>query len=153
MAQVQLPKIRRKVLGDQLFARLSALPGPQAVTVYRGEVDPKPPTMPDSDRVAPYVVLFDGSGPTNLEPDLGGQNEDLRWTPQITVAAGFPADCTQLVDRVCSWVYRWTPVVTGLSAGPLEPPPGYDPGQVRPDRTVSPIRYFLPMQWQLDITG
>lgn len=151
MTQVQLPRIRRKVLGDQLFGRLEAMPGP-AVTVYRGEVPDGPPTLPDSDRIAPYVVVFDGTGPNDLEPDLAGQNEDLRWTPQITVAAAFSPDCTQLVDRVFAWVHRWSPVLTGVAAGPLVPPPGFDPGGPRPDRTVSPIRFFVPLQWRLDLT-
>jgi hypothetical protein len=152
VTQLQLPNIRRKVLGDQLELRLRALPGPSALTVYRGEVPDHPPTMPDSDRVAPYVVLFDGAGPTDLEPDVAGQNEDLAWRPQITIAAGFSPDCTQLVDRVCAWVYRWSPVLEGVAADRLEPLPGFDPGPVRPDRTVSPIRFFLPTQWQLVVT-
>jgi hypothetical protein len=157
--QVVLPPIRRKVLGDQLYARLKALPGPTPVTVYRGEVDDHPPLALDaagqadpSGRVAPYVVLFDGTGTPDLEPDLAGRNEDLRWSPQITVAAGWSPDCTQLVDQVCAWVYRWAPVLEGASAGGLEPPPGFDPGPPRADRTVTPVRFFVPLQWQLDVT-
>lgn len=159
MTAIQLPRIRRKVLGDLLFARLQALPGPTSVTVYRGEVPEHPPVARDaasgpdpSGRVAPYVVLFDGAGPTDLEPDLGGQNEDLLWSPQITIAAGFSPDCAQLVDQVCAWVYRWSPAIPGLSAGRLEPPDGFDPGVVRPDRTVSPPRFFLNTQWRLVVT-
>jgi len=159
VSQVLLPPIRRKVLGDQLEARLKALPGPTPVTVYRGEVPDHPPVALDaagaedpSGRVAPYVVLFDGTGVPNLEPDLAYRNEDLRWSPQITVAAGWSTDCTQLVDRVCAWVYRWQPVITGTSAGFLEPPPGFDPGSPRPDRTVTPVRFFVSTQWRIDIT-
>jgi hypothetical protein len=152
VTQLELPKIRRKVLGDQLEARLKALPGAPAVKVYRGEVPDHPPRMPDSDRVEPYVVFFDGAGATNLEPDLAYRNEDLSWSPQITIAAGFSPDCAQLVDRVCAWVYRWSPVLEGVAAGMLQPPPGFDPGPVRPDRTVTPIRFFLPTQWQLVVT-
>lgn len=171
MSQVQLPKIRRKVLGDQLEARLLLLPGAPVVTLYRGEVsaagrrppvagDPgQPPLLLDalgnpdpSGRVAPYVVLFDGTGPTDLEPDLAGMNEDLRWTPQTTVVAGFSPDCAQLVDRVCAWIYRWSPSLPGVAAGRLETPPGYDAGPPRPDRQVSPPRFFVPLQWRLDLT-
>lgn len=152
MTQLELPKIRRKTLGDQLETRLKALPGVPAVTVYRGEVPEHPPTLPDSDRVASYVVMFDGTGAVNLEPDLAYTNEDLAWAPQTTVAAAFSADCIQLVDRVCFWLYHWSPVVTGVAAGRLEPPPGYDPGPPRPDRTVTPIRFFVPLQWRLDLT-
>jgi hypothetical protein len=152
VTQVQLPKIRRKVLGDQLQQRLDQLPGAPTVTVYRGEVPTSPPVLPDSDRIAPYVVLFDGTGPVNLEPDLAGVNEDLRWTPQITVAAAFSPDCAQLVDRVFAWVHRWSPVIENVAAGGLVPPPGFDPGGPRADRQVSPPRFFVPLQWQLDLT-
>jgi hypothetical protein len=120
VTQLQLPKIRRKVLGDQLFARLRRCPGADSGdgVPRRG---PRAPagaldaaSGPDpSGRVAPYVVLFDGAGPTNLEPDLAGQNEDLRWSPQITIAPGSPRTASQLVDRVCAWVYRWSPVIPG----------------------------------------
>lgn len=173
MSQLLLPKVRRKPLGDLLEARLVALPGPTPVTVYRGEVTaagrrpqidgdtgPHPPLaldaagQPDrSGRVAPYVVLFDGSGTTQLEPDLAYANEDLRWTPTITIAAGFSQDCAQTIDRVCAWIYRWQPVITGLSTGFLEPPDGFDPGTPRPDIKAAPIRYFVSTSWQLDVTA
>lgn len=166
MTQVQLPRIRRKVLGDQLLQRLLALPGNPTVAVYRGEVSKTgarpqlpvdtrshPPLMPDvPDVIAPYVVLFDGTGATGLEPGLGYCGEDLRWSPQVTVAAGFAEDCLQTVDRVCAWLYRWQPVISGVGVGVLEPPPGFDPGPPRPDRTVTPSRFFVPLQWQLDAT-
>lgn len=165
MTQLQLPRIRRKVLGDQLIARLVALPGPPTVAVYRGGVSKQgrrpqdaasvdPPMLgdPTPDVVAPYVVLFDGTGPTNLEPDLAYANEDLRWTPTITIAAGFSDDCVQTIDRVCSWIYRWRPVITGVNTGMLEPPPGFDPGTPRPDVKVSPNRFFVSTSWQLDVT-
>lgn len=164
MTQLQLPRIRRKVLGDQLVDRLIALPGLPTVVVYRGQVSAAgrrpqtpgsvdPPMMPDvPDVVAPYVVLFDGTGATNLEPDLAYANEDLRWAPTITIAAGFVEDCVQTIDRVCSWIYRWRPVVEGVNAGFLEPPDGFDPGTPRLDRTVSPPRFFVSTSWQLDVT-
>lgn len=171
MAAAVLPAIRRKVLGDLLEARLIALPGDPAVTVFRGEVSEAgrrpyvpnagdhPPLLktaagePDpSRRVAPYVVLFDGAGPSDLEPSVCGGHEDLRWTPSITIAAGFSPDCAQTIDRVCAWVDGWAPVVGGLSFGRLVPPPGFDPGPVRPDKTVSPVRFFVSTSWLLDVT-
>jgi hypothetical protein len=152
MVAPTLPAIRRKVLGDQLETRLRALPGDPHVTVYRGEVPKSPPRVPDSDRVAPYVVLFDGTGLKDLEPSLCGTHEDLRWTPSITIAAGFPLDCIQTIDRVYAWVFRWSPTVNGLAFGQLIPPPGFDPGPPRNDTTVSPVRFFVSTSWQLDAT-
>lgn len=164
MTAVQLPAIRRKVLGDQLVARLVALPGSPSIVVYRGSVTragrrPQvdgsidPPLIPDvADVVAPYVVVFDGTGTTDLEPDLADANEDLRWTPQTTVAAGFDEDCIQAVDRVFAWLNRWSPSIPGVSAGRLRVVPGFDAGPPRPDTTVKPARFFVPLQWQLDLT-
>lgn len=154
MTAPMLPPIRRKALGDLLLARLKTIVGDPTITVYRGEV-PKPgdiPRTPDSDRVAPYVVLFDAGGPTDLEPGLCGQNEDMAWRPQLTIAAGFSPDCAQTVDRVCEQIYRWSPVISGLACGPLVPLPGFDPGSIRRDDTVSPPRFFLATQWQLIAT-
>jgi hypothetical protein len=158
VTQVQLPVIRRQVLGDLLEARVRALPGTPVLTVFRGEAgDPPVKTHADesedaSRRVASYVVVFDGTGPMDIEAGLGRCGEQLRWTPQVTVAAGFTDDCIDAVDRVCAWLYGWSPIVPGVAAGPLEPPPGFDPGPPRPDRTVTPIRFFVPLLWRLDLT-
>lgn len=159
MTQLQLPKIRLKVLGDQLEQHLRTMPGPPPVTVYRGEVAGTPPVMvtdgvPDpSGRVAPYVVLFDGTGARDHEPALDPTcAEELRWTPQITVAAGFTEDCTQTLDRVLAWIRPWRPVIDEVASGMLTFPPGYDPGPARPDRSVTPIRFFVPVLLRLDLT-
>lgn len=150
--------IRRKVLGDMLEGHLRtglvAGPGVPAVSVYRGEV-PKgePPLLPDdSGRIGPYVVLFDGVGTPDIEPDLAGQNVDLRWSSQMIVGAGWQADCSATVDRICDLVYRWSPSIPGLAAGRTEPPPGYDPGPLRRNDSVSPPRWWTPLQWRLDVT-
>jgi hypothetical protein len=97
-------------------------------------------------------VVFDGTGSVDLEPPLQPCGEQLRWTPQVTVAAGFTGDCIDAVDRVYAWLYGWSPSIPQVSAGRLEPPPGFDPGPPRPDRTVQPIRFFVPLQWRLDLT-
>lgn len=167
MTQVQLPKIRRKVLGDQLADRLLALPGVPTVTVYRGQVSAKtrwpqvpgsvdPPLLPNQPAaaglIAPYVVLFSGVGSDDLEVALSRCDEQLRWTPQTTIAAGTEADCLQSVDRVSAWLRDWQPVLAGVSSGLLIQPPGFDPGPVRPDQNVKPVRWFVPLQWQLDLT-
>lgn len=163
MTQIQLPTIRRKVLGDQLLAHLRAMPGAPVVTIYRGEVPTHPPVLKQtngsdndaSGRVAPYAVLFDGTGTTDLEPALQRCGESLRWTPQITVAAGFAPDCIQAVDRVYSWACYWSPSIPGVAAGQMEPPARFDPGPPRPDRTLPsewPPRFFVPLFWQLDLT-
>lgn len=149
--------IRRKVLGDlfedHLTAGLVAGPGAPKVWVYRGEVPSDHQLLPDeSGRIAPYVVLFDGVGSPDIEPDLGGQNVDLRWSCQMIVGAGFQVDCSATVDRIYDLAFRWSPAVPGLAAGRMAPPPGYDPGPLRRNDSVSPPRWWTPLQWRLDVT-
>lgn len=157
MTQVQLPLIRRQVLGDELEQHLMALPGVPPVTVYRGEAGDPPVkqtggTDDPSRRVAPYVVLFDGTGSIDIEAGLERGGEQLRWTPHVTVAAGFSADCVDAVDRVYAWLCYWSPSLPGVAAGQLEPPPGYDPGPPRRTAGVAPPRWWVPLQWRLDVT-
>jgi hypothetical protein len=73
------PSIRRKVLGDQLEAHDCArCPGRPRSRSTAARSPTSTPGAEDragdddpSGRVAPYVVLFDGTGPTDLEPALG----------------------------------------------------------------------------------
>lgn len=149
--------IRRKVLGDlfekHLRTGLVAGPGFPEVSVYRGEVPKDIPLLPESGRIAPYVVLFDGVGRPDIEPDLAGVNVDLRWSAQMIVGAGWQADCSATVDRICDLAYRWSPVIPGIAAGRMEPPPGYDPGPLRRNDSVSPPRWWTPLQWRVDVTA
>lgn len=147
MAGQVLPVIRRKVLGDQLEARLDAMPGPPSVRIHRGRVV----NEPDGSAALPYAVLFDGVGRPENEPSLTREGEELAWDPQITVAAAHAADCAQTVDRVCAWLRFWQPVLVGVNAGFLTLPDGFR-AVVRPDPTVTPLRYFAPLPWRLDLT-
>lgn len=156
---VELPKIRAKVLGDQLVDRLNLMPGRPVVKVYRGEITGALPVrivggQPDkSGRVDPYVVVFDGTGTDEIEAGLARVcDEQLRWTPGVTIGAGFSEDCIQTYDRVKAWLRPWRPVLADVSAGFLTLPDGYDPGPPRPDRTVAVPRFFIPLQFRLDLT-
>jgi hypothetical protein len=145
--------IRRKVLGDLFEARMKLLTG---VTIYRGEIPTDPPAIPDdpSGRVAPYVVIFGSAGSPDIDPDLGDENDDLLWTAHLICSAGWEADAQQLIDRIHSHIYRWSPTTTGgVSFGRLRPPPGYDPGPVRCNETVKPPRFWSPLQYQLPLTA
>lgn len=159
MSPAGLPAIRRKLIGDQIEALLRTLTD---VTYYRGEVPDAPPLIETdgitdpSGRVAPYVVQFTGSGTpyVNAERDVADTHDDLTAVHQVTCVAGYEADCLHLVDQVDHLLRRWTPTAPGLAFGRLTPPPGYDPGQPRRDNTLqgSPPRYFVPLQYRLDVT-
>lgn len=142
--------IRAQLLTDVVFAQLGTLTG---ITWYRSEVPDQPPREPDSDRVAPYGVLYPFPGHPGPGGDLAGQSDDLDYTFQVTVAAGFSADCERAVDRTHQLLFRWTPTIAGIVLGQLVPPPGYDPGPVRIDRTISPPRFSVPLQYRLTATA
>lgn len=141
--------IRSQLLTDAVLIRLRTLTN---VAVYRSEVVDVPPLLPGSDRVGPYIVLY--PFPANPGPggDLAGVSDDLDYTCQVTCAAGFSADCEYLVDRTHTLMYRWTPTVAGIVLGQFIPPPGYDPGPVRIDRTIAPPRFSVPLQYRLTAT-
>jgi hypothetical protein len=141
--------IRAQSITDAVMTRLQTLAG---ITWYRSEVPDTPPRIPNSDRVAPYGVLYPFPGNPGPGGDLAGLADDLDYTCQITVAAGFSADCEFAVDRTHNYMYRWAPTVSGIVVGQFVPPPGYDPGPVRIDRTIAPPRFSVPLQYRLTAT-
>ncbi|WGX98726.1 hypothetical protein [Nocardioides sp. L-11A] len=156
-----MSSIRRLVLAQQVDARLRAMPGLPAVELYAGEI-PKPPPMltipgtstPDpSGRVAPYVVVFGGIGRPVVEPDVARCADELDWPVHLICVAPFRDDVLALVDRVHSWLFRWSPVVNGVAVGVLEPPLGYEPPPPRRLDTVQPVRFEVPLQYRLTATA
>lgn len=111
------------------------------------------PLQPNSGgRAAPYWVLTPGLGSPGSELDLGDTTVDVDWLIQVTCAAGNTDDLTLLVDRVHVALFRWAPTVSGLVCGPFKPPPGYRP-EVQTDRSVTPHRPFVPLQYVAPITA
>lgn len=142
--------IRSQIITDAIVQRLNTIPG---VKIYRVEVEDQPPRMVDSDRVAPYAVLYPFPGNPGPGGDLGNTSDDLDYTCQITVAAGFATDCEAAVDKVHQKMYLFTPTIAGVVLGQLIPPPGYDPGPIRIDRTITPPRSSLPLQYRCVVTA
>ncbi|MCL8026313.1 hypothetical protein [Nocardioides bruguierae] len=125
------------------------LPGLEATTPT------DPPTKSDRDRrVRPYAVLYPGAGTPGSETSLAECDDDLDAPFTVTVAAGDAEDLLAAIDRVHAALHRWAPGRldrdgTPFTAGPLRVPPGYDPGPLRQDRDVQPVRLFLPLAYQL----
>jgi len=148
-----VPSLRAQLITDSVQARAQTLSG---VTVYRSEVEDNPPRLSGDDRVAPYLVLYPFPGNPGPAGDLGDTAVDLDYTFQATCVAGYSRDCEHLVDLVHPLYFCWTPTVTGLGPsqiGTFKPPPGYDPGPVRIDRTISPPRFSVPLQYRLTATA
>jgi hypothetical protein len=103
-------------------------------------------------RVEPYWVFHPGGGDPEIERDLADCAVELDWAFQVTCGAGFVEDLQALVDRVNVALFRWVPLVDGLVCGPLRPPPGFRPPLLL-DRTVSPHRPYMPLQFTSLITA
>ena len=134
-----------RILRDAVLARLELVTN---VKVYDGRVrqDDPPDEIPGSGGVVrPYCVLYAGGGRGYSDRIVGGSSA-LSWSPQVTVAAGYAADCTAAVDRVRA---QLTDQVLSISDGVT----GYlrevaDTGTVRVDEQVSPARFYVPMIFQ-----
>lgn len=151
------PVISRRQLTELTLARARALV--PSATVYDAEVPDHPPLMQlatgasdPSGRVAPYVVVYPWAGRPTGEADLADCYVDLVYGIQLTCAAGFRADLDHLVDTIHGGFFRWAPVITGVHVGGFRPPEGFDPGPHRRDDTVSPPRFWTPLQYQLTAT-
>lgn len=142
--------IRSQLITNSVEAQLNTVAG---LKVYRAEVPDQPPRMVDSDRVAPYAVLYPFPGNPGPGGDLGNVSDDLDYTCQVTVAAGFVQDCEAMVDKVHNKMYLFTPTVAGAVLGQMIPPVGYDPGPIRIDRTITPPRSSLPLQYRCVATA
>lgn len=111
-----------------------------------GDVDP-------SGRVAPYVVYFGGTGGAIAGgEDLAETHQDLTHTLLLHAAGPYRRDVLNLVDAVTTLFYRWTPTIDGCSCSQLKPPPGYDAGAPRYNDTIQPPRYWLPMQYVVNVS-
>lgn len=139
---------RQQLVTDAVIARLATT----GFIVYRAEVATTVPVQPATGRIAPYLVAYPFGKAGGPDPDLGDSTNDLTYTVQVTCVAGFSADTEYVVDQVNGILNRWTPTVTGMVCGTLRPPPGYDPGPVRPDYTVTPPRFWVPLQYRTTVT-
>lgn len=143
--------IDRAVLTTVARVQLDTVTG---ATKWLGEPSSPLPLVPRSDgRVQPYVILWPSPGTPSAEQNMADTSVDLDWLIQITCAAGYLADLLALVNRVDAAFYRWQPVIDGYACGPFKPPTGYDPGPARLDRSVTPHRPFLPLQYRTTITA
>lgn len=139
--------VSRKDLAELVHANLV----PIGVSLYDAETEllTTPPVIPGDSygRVQPYVVELPGAGAPDDEEDLAATLIGVGWTFQLTCAAGRLGDLLQLVDAVTARFERWSPTIPGLSVGFCRQL--NDPGPARPDKSVTPTRYVLPLQYVL----
>lgn len=120
-----------------LIAANAANPGTR-VDVFVGE----PKAVMDSDqRAHAYNAIFPSPGQLSLvDQDLGGHGGPRDWRFQVIAAGGDVARCIKAVQRAQDTLVDVR----------LDPTTGIvredgDPGVIRPDNTVSPVRWFVPL--------
>lgn len=111
--------------------------------VYDGEIrqDDPPPLIPGSDRVLPYAVLYAGAGRGDSDR-LVGHPSFLDWSGQITVAAGYAADCLAAVDRIRAALVGRTLTLPDGRTGYVREIADL---QIRVDEQVRPPRHWVPL--------
>lgn len=142
--------IDRKILADAVEARLRDQLAD--IVGYQGEAVDVPLAAGGDGRVVPYWVLHVSPGTPTDQLDLADTVVDLDWGFQITCAGGASADVQALMSDVDAVIFRWRPVLAGLVCGPCKPPLGFDPGPIRLDRSVTPHRPVVPLQYVTRIT-
>jgi hypothetical protein len=143
-------QIDRKLLADAVEARLhDQLPD---VVGYQGEAIDVPLAEGGDGRVVPYWVLHVSPGGPTAEQDVADTVVDLEWPFQITCAGGTEADVQALLSDVDAAIFRWRPTVGDLVCGPCKPPFGFTGVSIQRDRSVTPHRPFVPLQYVTTIT-
>jgi hypothetical protein len=142
--------ITRKTLVDAVMTRLDTVTN---AVGWLGEPDTPLPLLGDGRTVGPHWVLYPSPGTPTDELDLADTVIDLDWLFQVTCVAGDPMDLLPLVGRVDAALYRWRPTIEGVTTGAFRPPSGFDPGQMRVDDSVTPHRFYLPMQYRCIVSA
>lgn len=161
----------RRDLAAAVLARLRAMPTPagaMGLQVFRGEIDADLARVPyadpadgTSDRVGPYVVLYDAPGApgtpaAGLEADLADRHEDRTTLLTLTVAAGYRDQALAAIDAVHAQLHRWTPPTDpagpSVAWSPLRVPPGYQPS-LDVDQQVQPPRHYAVLQYRTHVTA
>lgn len=130
------------VLSDQVFTAIDAV---NNLKVYDGDIpaDDPPPTWSATDkRVKGYAVLYGGAG--RLYPTrLCDTPADTTITFQVTCVGGDRRQTLWVVKQV-----RTKLTGVEMAGGVITEP--FDPGPVRRDDDVTPVRLFVPLLFRID---
>lgn len=146
------PQVDRLLLLQTVETRLATLPATTPLTMGYVEKPARVPTISPEGHVQRYWVLHPFWGFPGREQDLEESTRSLEWTFQVTAAAAFKRDCLALAYDVDALLHMWEPATPAHSWGALRPPEGYDPGPPREDDDVTPIRWYLPLQYRTRVT-
>lgn len=129
-----------RTTADEVHELLDAIDN---LLLFRGKVGAVP--MGDDGTVDAYATAYYGAGAPRTTR-LGGRPRNLDWGFQVTCAGGDDVKALWCVDEVRA-ALTGKRVTNGTRTGLL-----YeigDPGPIREDRSISPSRYYLPLDFGL----
>ena len=117
---------------------------PIRVDVFVGE----PKAVMDSDqRAHAYLAIFPSPGALSLaDQNVGGGGGPRDWRFQVTAAGGDIARCLKAVQRAQD---ELVDIRLDDTTGIVRE--DGDPGVIRPDTSVSPIRWFVPLLFVVEL--
>jgi len=117
---------------------------PTRVDVFVGE----PKAVMDSDaRAHAYLAIFPSPGVLSLaDQDLAGHGGPRDWRFQVTAAGGDVARCIKAVQRAQDVLVD---VRLDDTTGIVRE--DGDPGAIRPDTTIAPVRWFVPLLFVVEL--
>lgn len=140
-----LPSVR--TLADDVWATLGGTAGQAftagVVNLYRGNVTATVPLDGDGS-VHAYAVLYAGAGAIPAARRVGGRPRNLGWSFQVSCVGGDDTRLLWCVDQIRGRL-------TGQKVGGAVVREVGDPGPLREDTSITPYRYFLPLDFGLSI--
>lgn len=131
-----------RTTADEVQQLLAAIPN---LIVFRGAVGDVP--LEKDGTVKAYAVAYYGGG-QGFRPRLGGKPRHLAWSVQVTCAGGDDVKALWAIDQVRA-ALTGTRVTNGTRTGLLHELG--DAGPVRKDTSILPHRYYLPLDFGLNL--
>lgn len=127
---------------DQVHELLDAIPN---LLVFRGATGQVP--LGSDKTVDAYVVAY-YSGGHPFSTRLGGRPRHVSWSAQLTCAGGNDIKALWAVDQVRA-ALTGQRITLAARSGLLHELG--DPGPIRKDRSITPYRYYLPLDFGLQL--
>lgn len=133
-----VPSVR--TTADQVHALLDGIAN---LLVFRGAAGQIP--LGKDKTVDSYAVAYYGGGHPFVTR-LGGRPRNVEWSAQITCAGGNDVKALWAIDQVRA-ALTGKRITVGARTGLLRELG--DPGPIREDRSISPYRYYSPLDFGL----
>lgn len=135
-------------LADPIWTMIDAV---QNVNTYDGDfVDndgkPLPPPLDDDGRVHAYAVYYPSPGWAHALL-AGGETDSLDWSFQVTCAGGDRTRALWCADKLRTALSGKRITVNGQGLLIVETG---NPGPIRRDDKVSPVRFYTPLQFAVN---